>query len=172
MKGIIFFLLVIISAIKIDAQKNQDPCSAPEAGQFDFWIGDWNLEWRDQKGEILHGSNSVRKILGSCVIEENFKDEAAPPFMGKSHSVYNNKISKWQQTWVDNQGGYLDFTGGFSDGKMILSRALISKNGTKIRQRMVFFNISKDSFTWDWENSTDDEKTWNLLWRINYKRKN
>ena len=171
MKAVLFFLFVIVAANYTDAQKNQAPCSAPEAGQFDFRIGDRDLEWKDQKGELLRGTNSVRIILGSCVIEENFKDENTPPFTGRSLSVFNNNISRWQQTCVDNQGGYLDFTGEFKDGKMILSRSFKSKKRNRHLTENDFFNISGDSFIWDWENSADNEKTCNLLLRINYKRK-
>jgi hypothetical protein len=35
---------------------------------------------------------------------------------------------------------------------------------------MVFYDIKKDSFTWDWEGTQDGGETWNLLWRINYTR--
>jgi len=48
---------------------------------------------------------------------------------------------------------------------------ITTPNGIIIQQRMIFYEIKKDSFTWDWENSTDYGKTWSLQWRINYKRK-
>ncbi|MCX6169323.1 MAG: hypothetical protein NTX65_08285 [Ignavibacteriales bacterium] len=170
MKTILFFLVTITVTFNIDAQSNKVPCSEPEASQFDFWIGSWNLEWKDKKGDIQHGTNTVIKILGSCVIEENFVGPGATPYLGRSMSVFSTNTNKWQQTWVDNQGGYLDFIGEFKDGKMILSRSF-TINNVKTIQRMVYYNITKDSFNWNWENSTDDGKTWNLLWQISYKRK-
>jgi len=51
------------------------------------------------------------------------------------------------QTWVDNQGGYLEFEEGMEEEKMILSRT-IENEGNTIQFRMVFHNIAEDSFLW------------------------
>lgn len=64
----------------------------------------------------------------------------------------------------------MTFTGEFKNGKMMLSRNVHGKDGKQIIQRMVFYNISKDKIDWDWEMSIDKGKTWNLKWRIYYKR--
>jgi hypothetical protein len=81
------------------------------------------------------------------------------------------RSGKWKQTWVDNQGSYLDFTGEFKDGQMILGREVQKKDGTKIMQRMVFKNITPNSFDWSWEASNDGGKTWQVQWPIHYTRK-
>ncbi|PKL82892.1 MAG: hypothetical protein CVV24_07805 [Ignavibacteriae bacterium HGW-Ignavibacteriae-3] len=167
----LIFLTTIFLSFNHNAQQIPAPCSSPESNQFDFWVGEWNLEWKDQSGNIFNGTNSVRKILGGCVIEENFTGGGNPAFKGKSVSVFNPALNRWRQTWVDNQGGYLDFTGAFTDDKMVLSRSFQTTEGEKIFQRMVFYNISSDSLTWDWEISADEGVTWSLKWRINYKRK-
>ena len=39
-----------------------------------------------------------------------------------SVSTFDARAQQWKQTWVDNQGGYLDFTGGWQDDRMILQR--------------------------------------------------
>jgi hypothetical protein len=151
------------------------PCTAPEFHQLDFWVGDWNLthrarvardkdEWTDGTG-----TNSVRKILKGCVIEEHFEDKAGD-FTGQSASVYDAAQHQWRQTWVDDSAGYLVLTGGFTggaDGKMILQTA-VEKDATK---RMVFHDIKPDSFEWDWESSKDGGKTWVTMWKIHYARR-
>jgi hypothetical protein len=38
------------------------------------------------------------------------------PLRRISVSVYVPQLQRWQQTWVDKQGAYLDFVGQFSDG--------------------------------------------------------
>ena len=92
-------------------------------------------------------------------------------FRGKSLSVYNHNHKVWQQTWVDNEGFYMLFTGGMQDEKMILSRTVQTTKGP-VSQRMVFYSIRKDSFNWNWESSTDGGKTWKLNWKIKYTRSN
>ncbi len=79
-------------------------------------------------------------------------------------------LNEWKQTWVDNQGGYLDFTGNFNNNKMILHRSAIDKNGNKFMQRMIYYNITENSFDWNWEISKDNGKTWNSRWQIHYSR--
>ena len=147
------------------------PCSSAEAKQFEFWVGNWDLTWKNPDGTSGRGSNRVESILGGCAIHENFEDTAVPPFVGKSYSVYTPRLKKWQQTWVDSTGSYLDFTGEFADGKMTLAREATLANGKPGRQRMTFYNIARDELDWDWETSEDQGKTWTLRWRIHYKRK-
>jgi hypothetical protein len=158
-----------------ESQTPPPPCSRPEAGQFDFWIGEWELSWPGEQmglteGQQGSGTNNIRKILGGCVIEENFS-VTDKSFMGKSWSVYNPQKQEWQQTWVDNQGGYLLFSGTFMEGKMELRTKPFERNGKTYISRMVFENISENSLDWNWQRSEDDGKTWVDLWNIHYERK-
>lgn len=171
----IFFcttLLVILSSTSFSQDNDSSPCSYPEAKQFDFWVGTWKVEWVDKEGVKGKGTNTIRKILDSCVIEENFDGNPGTPLIGKSLSVFVPKLKKWKQTWVDNFSSYLDFTGEFIENKMILSRKLLDNEDKKIFQRMVFYNINKDSLDWNWERSSDEGKNWKLLWKIHYTRLN
>jgi hypothetical protein len=147
------------------------PCSAPEAKQFDFWLGDWKVRWDATPGGEPAGTgrNRVSKILGGCVVEENFSTDEAQALIGRSLSIWNPQRKRWLQTWVDNQGSYLDFTGEFADGRMILAREGIDRSGQKIRQRMVFENIAGERFDWRWESSGDGVE-WKLVWLLHYER--
>ncbi len=153
-----------------NAQTTEKPCSSPEASQLDFWVGEWNAEWTDQEGKIQTGSNTITKIFDGCAVEENFST-GDKSLIGKSLSAYNTVKKMWQQTWVDNSGSYLDFTGGMDGDKMIFVRKVMNKTGKEVIQRMVFYDITKNSFNWNWESSTDNGNTWNLAWKIKYTRK-
>jgi hypothetical protein len=167
-------LLVIITgcSVLLSAQEKSKPCDSSESSQFDFWIGDWDCEWTNQDGSINHGSNSISKILGGCVIEENFNGNPGIGLIGKSHSVYSPVYGVWLQTWVDNNGAYLAFEGGMKEDKMILSRTVEKKDGSSFLQRMIWYNISANGFDWNWERSDDDGKTWKTNWQLHYTRKN
>ena len=140
---------------------------APAASQFDFWLGEWELTW----GDSGSGTNTITAILDSMVIAENFDGTPSMPLIGKSYSVYVERQGKWKQTWVDNSGGYLDFVGEFVDGKMIFSRDAARPDGTPVIQRMVWHNIAQDELDWNWEASTDGGMSWNVNWKIHYRRK-
>ena len=143
----------------------QGPCG-PESRQFDFWIGEWQLTWSD----TAHGTNVISKPFDSCVILENFDSGEYGYFKGMSVSTYNVRTGKWQQTWVDNAGGYLDFEGGLVGDSMVLSREATGKDGKVFLQRMVWYNIDSDSFDWNWERSVDGGENWEVLWQIAYER--
>ena len=92
------------------------------------------------------------------------------PLRGLSVSLFNTRSGKWQQTWVDNEGAYLDFVGEFEDGQMILAREATKPDGSKVLQRMVYKNITPTELDWSWESSSDGGKTWKVVWPIDYHR--
>jgi hypothetical protein len=108
--------------------------------------------------------------MDGCVVEENFSGGDSMPLRGMSLSTFDARAYKWKQTWVDNEGGYLDFVGEFRDGQMILAREAAAKDGKKVLQRMVFKNITAKELDWSWERSVDG-KAWQVVWPIHYKRK-
>lgn len=167
MKGIAT-LIFVLTSIAAYCQPELPPDQ-----YFDFWIGNWDLTWKDSDGSTGTGKNNISRILGDKVILENFEGLTGQNkgFIGKSWSVYNPRTNEWKQTWVDNQGAYLDFNAEFNGDKRIFIRSFTGPNGNEIWQRMVFKDIQENSFTWDWESSTDGAKSWELKWRINYKRK-
>jgi hypothetical protein len=178
MKKILICLLLIVnlffmsndglpqSQATVDSVKKEKPCSSPEARQLDFWIGEWDLSW----GEDGKGTNVIKAIYDGCVILENFDGTPSMPLKGMSISTYSPISGQWNQTWVDNSGGYLDFSGGLEGEKMILSRNF-NRNEKDIHQRMVWYNISNDQLDWNWERSDDGGSTWKVMWKIHYQRR-
>ena len=171
MKPAFFICLMFLGYNSFAQTTTQKPCTSPEASQFDFWVGEWELTWND----TLHGTNHIKKMFGDCTIHENFSDPRLN-YLGQSWSVYNSNYKIWQQTWVDNQGGYIALTGGKEGDSMILKTAEmnvpVSMSATgKMINRMVFYNIKPDSFDWSWESSVDGGKLWTPKWQIHYDRK-
>jgi hypothetical protein len=149
-----------------------NPCAAPQRQQLEFWVGEWDLTWPgDKPGELERGTNSIHRLLDSCVVQENFSRGNVMHLRGTSLSIFDTRAGKGKHTWVDNEGGYLDFVGEFKDGQMILARDAVRPDGTNLIQRMVFKKISANEFDWNWEASKDGGKTWEVVWPIHYKRK-
>jgi hypothetical protein len=171
----LLLLGILLSAGAAQSQQNTGqsaPCTGPQQKQFDFWVGEWDLTWPGKaQGEVAHGSNSIKRTLDGCVVQENFSGGESMPLRGMSVSTFDAQAGKWKQTWVDNEGGYLDFVGEFTNGQMTLAREATRSDGTKIQQRMVFKNITTQEFDWSWERSLDGSKTWQVVWPIHYKRK-
>jgi hypothetical protein len=169
---LVLLFLVTVSAASAQQASPPNPCTAAEQKQFDFWVGEWQLTWPGEKsGEVVHGTNSIKRILDGCVVQENFSGQEAMHLRGTSVSIFDLRASLWKQTWVDNEGGYLDFKGQFQNAEMILQREGVAQNGEKILQRMVWKNIRPNELDWSWEASHDGGKTWQVQWPIHYKRK-
>lgn len=160
MFSIIFFVTLLA------AQNSDSTGITLRSREFDFWVGEWDLSWAGGG----KGINSIRKTLDNMIILENFDGTPSMKLRGMSVSAFSPQTSKWHQTWVDNNGGYLDFVGEFENGKMTLQREF-TVGGKKSLQRMVWYNISTDELDWNWERSDDDGKSWKTLWSIHYSRK-
>jgi hypothetical protein len=172
-----FLLLLVAFSTFITAQTTKvaaqsQPCSGPEQNQLDFWVGSWDLTWPGAKtGEVARGTNIIERVMDGCVIRENFSGGDSMHLRGMSVSTYVPQEKRWKQTWVDNEGGYLDLVGGSRDGQMILSRESKTPTGSAIHMRMVFKNVTPNEFDWSWEKSMDEGKSWQVVWPIHYKRK-
>jgi hypothetical protein len=167
MKKYLLSIAALLVLFSLQAQNTQKPCSAPEASQFDFWVGNWDLFSKD----TITGTNTIYKIMDGCTVQENFASQKIN-YVGKSWSVYNPQAKLWQQTWVDNQGGYIELSGKFENGKMtLLTQAKKLPGGKEQVYRMVYSNVTAKTFDWDWESTTDGGITWVSGWKIHYVRK-
>ncbi|MDZ7848898.1 MAG: hypothetical protein U5L96_20420 [Owenweeksia sp.] len=116
------------------------------------------------------GYNHIHKTLYGKVIQKNFCDSASG-FFSESWSVYNPRTQQWRQVWTNNQGSFLEFTGArYGDTLAFVMKPALIREQMLVR-RMIFYNITENSFTWDWQSTPEGNDEWRLMWRINYKRK-
>ena len=161
-------LLTILSFCLLGTSAFSQSLDPSDSTLFDFWIGKWDLTWKNEDGSEGKGTNSIVRILDGKVIQENFVDVRG--FEGSSMSLLTPRTKTWKQAWADSQGGYFDFEGFVEGDRRGFKTQAKEVNGNVYVFRMIFYDIKKDSFIWDWESSTDGGKTWKLNWRINYKR--
>lgn len=163
-------MLTSLIAISTFAAVAQSAPSIPK--EMDFWVGNWECtgksrdapgkdEWTDTKA-----TNVIKKTLKGQVIEENF---SMAGFSGRSWTMWGSQRKIWKQTWVDDAGSYLLFEGGKEGDKVILKQINVPPGRPDMR--MVFSEIKKESFTWSWQSSTDQGKTWEDQWVLKYKRR-
>jgi Tfp pilus assembly protein PilF len=147
---------------------NAQPCTKiPEARQFDFWLGEWDV--KNTLGQQA-GQSSIQLILGQCVLLENWTNAGGGS--GKSFNVFNRQTRQWHQTWVDDQGSFTEYKQGeYKDGKLSFLAEQAGPNGQKQWQRMTFFNLSPERVRQLGETSSDDGKTWQISFDLLYQRK-
>jgi tetratricopeptide (TPR) repeat protein len=150
------------------AQKAVRPCMAsPEYRQFDFWIGEWEVQVNGS-GQPA-GQSSVQLILGDCVIFENWS--GARGMNGKSFNIYNATRRQWQQTWVNDRGTITEFVGEFKNDRMEFFTEQVGADGKKQIRRMTLFNLAPSRVRQFSEMSTDEGKTWSVQYDLLYLRK-
>ena len=142
-------------------------CDSPESRQLDFWVGEWDLSYA-AAGKAVTSRNRITKVLGGCVILEEFSGGAGTKLEGRSFSTFDRATKRWKQTWVDNTASYLDFDGATVDGNMAFVRT-VARDGKTTHQRMVFRDVKADSLRWLWQSSPDGQ-AWTTLWDIEYRR--
>ena len=152
------------------ARRNLAPCDyTAENRQFDFWVGEWDVE--STHGGIPAGTSRIERILGDCVILENWSS-AGSSYGGKSYNIYNPNLKRWEQFWVDNVGGMIQFYGGLKDGVMDYTTDEIPQpDGTKLKRHLQFFNLAADKVRQFSQGSTDGGKTWTVEYDFTYNRK-
>lgn len=167
MRTILIVVLAAIASPALAASSPNAPCAGAEFQQLDFWLGDWYATWEGTPGSPAgRGGNRIVRSYDGCVTEEHFEGGA---LKGHSVSVYAVGEHRWRQTWVDNQGGFIDLQGGLnSAGDFVLTT--LPQPGSNSASRMIFTEIKSDSFTWHWQ-ATQDGQQWSDKWVIHYTRK-
>jgi hypothetical protein len=146
------------------------PCCTEAHRQFDFWAGEWEVV-KTSDGSPA-GSNRIVILQDSCTLQENWQS-AGGNYTGTSYNFYNSTKQKWQQVWIDNQGGLLELEGVFSDSQMVmLSPVQISKKGKAYVNRITWTRRPDGTVRQQWEVSAGNpDGSWNSVFDGIYKRK-
>ena len=141
-----------------DVRARVYPCEGiPEASQFDFWLGTWEVRASD--GTLI-GMNHVTKTDGGCSIQEHW--EGAGGSTGTSMSFYSPSQGKWRQIWTGSGGTTIDMSGTLVDGAMKMEgtveymepNRIVAFRGSwtraedgRVRQKLEEFDLGAQ--TWD-----------------------
>jgi hypothetical protein len=141
------------------------PCDAPQNGQFDFWLGNWEVH---AGGEIV-GYNTITKIQDGCTVVEDYR-AAAGGYAGRSFNWWDPAASRWHQVWVDSGGTRLQLTGGLHDGSMVLTGDRL-RDGELVSDRITWTPHADGTVRQHWEISADGGLTWGTLFDGLYTRR-
>ena len=139
-------------------------CTAPEHGQLDFWLGEWDVYNTAVEGE-MRAYSKVAKVHNGCTIQEDWQ-----PFTlltGGSFSAYDRRAAVWRQTWVDSMGERADLSGGLKNGKMVLAGG---DSGAATFRRLTLWPEGAVVRLLA-ESSTDGGVTWRVSSDFTYKRR-
>lgn len=137
------------------ARRAASPCAfVPEARQFDFWIGTWDV--RTATGDLA-GTNEIKPGAAQCALVENWKSTSGGS--GQSLNFYEGIANKWRQIWVDGSGVVTRFEGTFRDGSMRFEGERFEASGELTRVKMTFTPLPDGRIRQRGEASSDGGKT-------------
>ncbi len=162
---------------------------APEHRAFDFWIGEWEANWRPrQEGQLRHDNEGtwtrqrVFPILdGKAIVElaeSRGADDGAPSARGFSIRYYDPSRAKWimAQHWPSPNFDGIAFTdqliGAEHHGRLAMY-SLDSRpktDGSRDHRRYNFSDIAPNRFRWDGANSSDVGATWTTWQAVDFHR--
>ena len=141
------------------------PCGSAEHRQFDFWLGDWQVQRRDG---AFAGLNRIETEYGGCVVHERYA--TGKGYSGESLNIYDAARKVWHQTWVDSNGLLLALEGGWNGKAMVLQGESVQSNGVRARQRITWTPSPDGSVQQLWE-VADEKGAWAVVFDGRYTRK-
>ena len=92
-------------------------CDSEAHAAFDFWVGEWDVYPTGRDAKVAD-SRIERKHNGCAVIESWMPLNGQG---GTSLNHYDSASGVWQQKWVGSAPGAVEFSGGPTEGKMVLT---------------------------------------------------
>jgi hypothetical protein len=147
------------------ADEPRSGCSSPQAREFDFWIGRWEVS---EAGKPA-GVNLIERILDGCALLENWT--GASGSSGKSLNFYDAADGLWHQTWIDGSGGALFLAGRFTNGAMRMEGTRpASASQPATRHRITWTPNPDGTVRQLWESAPVGADRWTVLFDGTYAR--
>ena len=144
------------------------PCATPEHKQFDFWLGNWKI---GAPGSSATAHSTVTASLDQCLIVENW--DGGRDHSGQNLFGYSADDNTWYGMFADNEGRVHVFTSGkVSAGAAEFEGTSRGPNGETVLNRVKIMRQDPNRVEQIWQKSTDNGKTWNIVFRSEYSRAN
>ncbi len=183
-------VVALLAPIVTGAQHNgaQQPRASltapPEAAQFDFLIGQWELTVTPKVSTLAAKIHGAPKMLGTWKAWRAFdgwgiEDELRildrsgnPQSLNQSLRVYDAGAAQWSQTNLDvYRARYAASTAQWVNGEMRVNGRGQDQEGKPVLSRTRFYAITGTSFRFVTDRSHDEGKTWDEgVLRIEAKR--
>ncbi|MBV9821282.1 MAG: hypothetical protein JO144_03490 [Actinobacteria bacterium] len=146
-------------------------------GDFDFLIGNWTVANRRLRQRLagctewdeFEGSSVVWSLLGGGANIDQFTFPDGTTAL--TLRLYEPERERWTLNWATSTEGVLfpPTIGAFTDG-VGLFYGDDHHEGTPVRVRFIWSEITPTSARWEQAFSTDGEKTWETNWIMELTR--
>ena len=148
-----------------------DPWKSEKHREFDFWIGEWDVNLRIKQPDntwkdSVKAKTKIYPILDGKAILELWD---SPSIKGFSVRYFDPEQQKWilYLNWPSNSRSSIgSLTGSFRHGR----GEFFTRQGNGSISRYTFSDISDNSLRWDDAFSKDGGKTWTNNWIMEFTR--
>lgn len=169
------FLFALLAIVPLSAfAQNDTPASATDgAKQFDFLLGQWELDVHVKAGGLaamIHGTPKLsgtwkawRAIDGRAIEDElRIVDASGNPLtLDRALRFYSADEKRWKTAGIDlHHNRTYESVGQFQDGEMRVEAQSADSEGKQTATRTRYTDISADTFRLVQERSADGGKTW------------
>jgi hypothetical protein len=160
---------LVLTSTNALAAADASPCATnPENRQFDYWLGDWKI---GAPGSSGNAHSTVSLSLDKCLIVENW--DGGRGHSGENIFGYSADDKSWYGMFADNEGRVHVFTSGkVTSGSAEFQGTSRGPNGENVLNRVKVVRVSPDKVEQTWEKSSDNGRSWNLVFRGEYSRAN
>jgi hypothetical protein len=134
-------------------------CTEPEACQFDFWIGDWEV----QPAAGRPGRRKIQAALNGCALLESWSGK--PNRQGISLLFHDPAAGGWRHYGETSEGIYFEASGKIRDGALQLS------GERPFPHRRTLTPLPQDRLRATIERSHDGGATWIIVHDAVYTRR-
>ncbi len=144
-----------------------------ESKQFDFLVGQWDLEVQPKVSGIaaaIHGSPKLvgtmkawRALDGLAVEDETRIFDASGNPISLSHALrtYSKSEGRWKVQGLDAyRSRFSESTGQLQGGEMRMNGRGFDAEGHPVLTRARYFDIGANGFRMQQDRSSDDGRTW------------
>lgn len=176
MDRIRFFLMTatLLAFVNVSrAQQGAAPVAPPEVAQFDFLVGQWNIEAKPKMNGVAAMIHGAPQFLGTWKAWRAFDgfgldDELRvvdgggnPISLNWTLRVYDAKAHRWAIESLDVYGArFSTATAQWQGGEMQLRGSGSTPDGKAYVSRTRFYDIAADHFTMRQDRSFDNGVSW------------
>jgi hypothetical protein len=159
-------LLALPFAAVAAPPSNSLGCTSPQARQFDFWVGKWDV-YLSVNPQQKVATSLIEKLYHGCAVRENWTPVNDKP--SGSMNAYSPEQKRWRQLWADSNGGSALFSGGWDGKSMILTGTWPQPGHSTQLTRMTYRPLYDGSVEQIGATSDDAGRTWQPAFDFIYK---
>jgi len=175
MKYLSVSLIVLIHSLVSMPAMSQEADHSTKLSELDFLLGSWKIDAETRLSaqgpwEKTRATSTIRKTLGSSLIEEDFKGvREGKDFYIKTLFAVNNMNNKYQRIFADSGHGVLvDFEGARNKDTIYFDKLWTYANGTTVKLRVAYQVISNNEFMVVSMRMAQDQVEWDTTGKMKY----